>query len=71
MKSAIIKEGRMLTYMGRGNQYSECGFLGFNMKHPDTVDYAMEMKRMYDSDEIYNLIEHHDSYIWESCKEKV
>ncbi len=70
MKSAIIKEGRMLTYMGRGNQYSECGFLGFNMKHPDTVDYATEMKRMYDSDEIYNLIEHHDSYIWDHVRKK-
>ena len=23
----------MMTYLGRGGQYSECGFLGFNMKH--------------------------------------
>ena len=33
----------MMTYLGRGGQYSECGFLGFNMKHPEIQNYADEM----------------------------
>ena len=58
----------MMTYLGRGNHYSECGFLYFNMKHNSTKAYAREMKRMYDSDEIYQLSEVHDSYIWDHVR---
>ena len=60
----LYKEDCMMTYLGRGGQYSECGFLGFNMKHPEIQNYADEMLRMYNSDEIYNLIEC-DSYVWD------
>ena len=28
------------------------------------------MKRMYDEDEIYELIEHHDSFVWDYVREK-
>lgn len=52
VKTRLYSPDRMMTYLGRGQQYSECGFLGFNMKHPETINYATEMKRMYDSDDI-------------------
>jgi hypothetical protein len=70
IKTSLYKEDCMLTYMGRGKQYSECGFLGFNMHHPDTLDFAREMKRMYDSDEIYSLLECHDSFVWDFVRLK-
>ena len=59
-----------MTYLGRGGQYSECGFLGFNMKHPEIQNYADEMLRMYNSDEIYKLIECHDSFVWDHVRTK-
>ena len=31
----------MMTYLGRPN-YSECGFLYFNMKHPDIQHMQIE-----------------------------
>ena len=64
----IHKSDCMMTYLGRGNNYSECGFLYFNMQHKSTKAYAREMKRMYDSDEIYQLKEKHDSYIWDHVR---
>ena len=66
----LYKEDCMMTYLGRG-QYSECGFLGFNMKHPEIQNYADEMLRMYNSDEIYNLIECHDSYVWDHVRKNL
>lgn len=69
IKEHLYDENSMMTYMGRGNQYSECGFLGFNLHHKDIKDFALEMKRMYDEDEIYQLIEHHDSFIWDYVRE--
>ena len=70
IKTRLYKPECMMTYLGRGNQYSECGFLGFNMKHPEIINYANEMKYMYDSDEIYNLNEQHDSYVWDHVRLK-
>jgi hypothetical protein len=65
IKKHIHKDDCMMTYLGRGSNYSECGFLYFNMKHDQTRNYAHYMKKMYDYDEIYNLEEYHDSYVWD------
>jgi len=70
VKTRLYRPECMMTYLGRGNHYSECGFLGFNMKHPEIINYANEMKRMYDSDEIYTLDEQHDSYVWDFIRNR-
>jgi hypothetical protein len=59
----------MITYLGRPN-YSECGFLYFNMKHPFIKKYAEEMQKCYNEDLIYNEKEQHDSYIWDLVRKK-
>ena len=70
IKENVWHSDRMLTYLGRGSQYSECGFLGFNMQHPETKNYARAMKEMYDKDKLFNLIEWHDSYIWDHVRKE-
>ena len=35
------------------------------MKHPDAINYAIEMQKMYNEDLIYKEKEQHDSYIWD------
>ena len=66
----IHREDKMVTYLGRGTQYSECGFLYFNMKHPKIKLFASELKKMYDEDLIYNEIEFHDSYIFDVVRKR-
>ena len=70
MQEKVHRDDCMMTYLGRGNTYSECGFLYFNMKHPDVKNYAKAMKHMYDSDELYKLVEWHDSYIWDHVRKQ-
>ena len=70
IKKHIHRDDCMMTYLGRGNHYSECGFLYFNLNHPDIVSYANRMKSLYDSDGIYNLKEQHDSYIWDYTRKE-
>ena len=70
IKKHIHRDNCMMTYLGRGDHYSECGFLYFNLRHPDTQAYANRMKHMYDSDSIYNLKEQHDSYIWDYVRKE-
>ena len=69
IKKHIHRDNCMMTYLGRPN-YSECGFLYFNMKHPDILPYANRMKSLYDTDGIYNLKEQHDSYIWDYVRKE-
>ena len=69
IKKHIHRDNCMMTYLGRPN-YSECGFLYFNMKHPDTQAYANRMKSLYDTDGIYNLKEQHDSFIWDYVRKE-
>jgi hypothetical protein len=70
IQTNLYKEDRMMTYLGRGEYYSECGFLLWNLKHKDTLDYFKEMKKMYDEDLIYKEKEQHDSYIWDIIRKK-
>ena len=70
IKQNLFKEDYMMTYLGRGEQYSECGFLLWNLNHKDTQDYFKEMKNMYNNDLIYNEREYHDSYIWDLIRKK-
>ena len=69
IKKHIHRDNCMMTYLGRPN-YSECGFLYFNMKHPDIQPYANRMKSLYDTDGIYNLKEQHDSFIWDYVRKE-
>ena len=69
IKKHIHRDNCMMTYLGSPN-YSECGFLYFNMKHPDIQPYANRMKSLYDTDGIYNLKEQHDSFIWDYVRKE-
>jgi hypothetical protein len=82
IKKYIHKDNTMMTFLGRGDKnpkakgpggyptYSECGFLYFNSAHEKTKDYALEMKRMYTSDDIYKEREYHDSWIWDVVRKR-
>lgn len=66
----FLKKNSMMSYLGRTNNYSECGFLIFNLKHKYIKDYFLEMKRMYTSGDIYKEKEWHDSYIWDIVRKR-
>lgn len=70
VKQHIHKDDCMMSYLGRGNHYSECGFLYWNLNHKDTKDYAKVMKDMYSTDSVYKLVEKHDSYVWDYVRKR-
>jgi len=68
----LHREDCMMAYLGRGeNQYSECGFLYFNLNHPRTKQYARYMKYLYNNDLIYNLDQYHDSWVWDYARKNM
>jgi len=70
IKKHIHRDNMMMAYLGRGKHYSECGFLYFNLKHPDIKKFALRIREMYDEDLIYELKEQHDSYVWDYVRKE-
>jgi hypothetical protein len=70
IKKHIHRDDIMMAHLGRGDHYSECGFLYWNLKHKDTMAYAARMKGLYDTDGIYHLKEQHDSFVWDYARKE-
>jgi len=73
----LLPEDSMLTYLGRenpklkdGGKYPECGFVGYNLRHPEIQNYNNDWEKMYITDEIFKLLEWTDcSTLWHLSKE--
>ena len=67
----LLPQDTMLTYLGRenpklndGGKYPECGFVGYNMKHPEIQNFVDDWENLYVTDEVFKLLEWHDSYVF-------
>ena len=59
----------MICYLGRGEKYhSECGWVAYNLDHPNTRPFIQDLRSMYDTDRIFDLPEWHDSYVWDTVR---
>ena len=65
---SLLPRDTMLTYLGREKEsqkiYPECGFVGYNLKHTEIQNFINDWERLYSSDEIFNLLEWHDSAVF-------
>ena len=56
-----LPENVYCSYLGR-NTYTECGFIGFNLKHPHNKEFMARYKELYDTDNIFRLFQ------WTDCQ---
>ncbi|MFS8182021.1 hypothetical protein ACMG4P_10740 [Pseudovibrio denitrificans] len=63
------KNGQLAAYLNRRG-YPECGWVGYNLKHPEILNFADRFEQIYLSGEFLTYKENHDSYIfWEIVQE--
>lgn len=62
---SLLNEDTYLTYLGRKNGISECGFVIYNLNKGINVQFMEHWKKLYLEDGIFNLKEWHDSYIFD------
>ena len=67
----ILPADTMLTYLGRenpilndGGVYPECGFVGYNLRHPEIQNFVNDWEQLYITDDVFKLLEWHDSFIF-------
>ena len=63
-------ENELMSYLGRKHVYSECGFLGFNLNHPEFKNFIDRIINIYTSGELFSLQEWHDSWIWDHVRKE-
>lgn len=54
-----------MAWLGRKRGHPECGFLMFRCWHPSHFLYMDEMRRIYESGDIFDVSETHDSFIFQ------
>ena len=68
VKTNLYREECMITYLGRGKEYSETGFLFFNLRHKKVKNFAKSFQEMYNKDKLYELEEFHDSWCFDHVR---
>jgi hypothetical protein len=67
----VCPDTAMISYLGRGEKYhSECGWVAYNLDHPETRKFIKDFVNMYNTDEIFKEHEWHDSYIWDLVRRR-
>ncbi len=68
---SLLPTDTMVTYLGRenpklrdGGKYPECGFVGYNLKHPEVQNFVNEWEQLYVTDNVFKLLEWHDSFVF-------
>jgi hypothetical protein len=68
---SLLPEDSMFTYLGRenpvkndGGKYPECGFVGYNLRNPHMQQFAHDWEKLYNTDQIFELLEWHDSFVF-------
>ena len=75
LNSFLPNKDQIMSYLGRTlfppqNPYSECGFLGFNLKHNMFDSFITRMIEVYSTGEIFSHQEWHDSWIWDEVRKE-
>jgi len=67
----FLPEGCAVSFIDRPSYYSECGFVGYNLRHPDTRLFVNKFEDYYSSLKIFKEKEWHDSYIFDVVRKKI
>lgn len=59
-----------VCYLGRTNKHSECGFVGYNLDHPEVMKAIHYFSELYRTDQVFTLHEWHDSYVFDLCRQE-
>tara|TARA_B100001093_G_scaffold460950_1_gene475090 strand:- start:97 stop:834 length:738 start_codon:yes stop_codon:yes gene_type:complete len=66
----FLPEGNAISFIDRPSYYSECGFVGYNLKEPITKSFIYNLRKYYTDDLLFNEREWHDSYVWDCVRRK-
>lgn len=64
---AMVPEDCFVGCLQRRN-YSECGFVAYNLRHPDCAAFLADFERYYTEDRFFAEREFHDSWLFDQAR---
>lgn len=64
-------EGYALACLDRGRYHSECGWIGYNLAHPEAYKFIKAFSQLYYSDQVFQLMEWHDSWVFDWLRKRM
>lgn len=61
----MLPDGFALSCLDRGTYHSECGFVGYNLEHPETRPFIAAFAGRYALGEVFRFEEWHDSWVFD------
>jgi len=59
------------SYLSRAGKYhSECGWVGYNLRHPINQTFMLYWKALYTTGDLLKLREYHDSFVFDEVRRK-
>lgn len=69
--STICDNTALACYLGRREKYhSECGWVAYNKNHPELQNFINDWKKLYTSDQLFDLKEYHDSFVFDVLRKR-
>ncbi len=67
---STLPETAMLSFLGRPYRASECGYVGYNLRHPEIRSFLARWRELYDTDSLFDLAEWHDSWVFDLVRRR-
>ncbi len=65
---SLLPEGNYTSFLGRQNNYTECGFVIYDTNHEQNDHFMMMWKALYDSDKLFELPQWHDCMAYDAVR---
>lgn len=59
----------LLSFLKRP-KFSECGFVGYNLRHPEIRNFFARFQALYTTDRLFKQREYHDSYLFDVIRRR-
>lgn len=66
---ATMPDDCLLAHLARP-KFSECGFVGYNLRHPSVSAFIAAYEALYTEDRIFALAEFHDSFVFDVVRRR-
>ena len=67
----VLPSTYALSCLARQGYHSECGFVGYNLKHSATRHFIQSFAALYHKDAVFQLAEWHDSWVFDWTRNKL
>lgn len=68
---AFFPSNRELCFLGRTNNYTECGLYGIRLDSANGRRFVERFQQVYDQGQIFDYLEWHDSFVFDQIRREI